>query len=848
MKDVFTVKGMTCASCASSIEKILAGKTGVESASVNFASNRLHIEYDAETISKEHIQQELRSVGYEMQLTNDDDSQHLDSSGSSTEISYRNAFLGALLCTLPVAVIGMFFMSWEAGKWISLVLTLPVIGWFGRSFYVNAWKQAKHGRTNMDTLVALSTGIAFIFSIFSTIFPNYWSQANLDAHVYYEAASVIITFILLGKWLEEKAKGKTSSAIKKLMGLQPKTLTAIIGGEHKEVPIASAQKGMEILVRAGEKIAVDGQISEGNSYIDEKMITGEPTAVHKSTGAKVFAGTINQQGSFQFIAEKVGSQTVLSQIIALVEQAQGSKAPLQKMADKIASVFVPIVLVISAITFMSWMVLATENAFNFALLQAISVLIIACPCALGLATPTALMVGMGKGAENQILIKDAESLELAHKVSAIVLDKTGTITEGKPRVQQLLWLGQADENISQSMVDHADKSSILLAMEQKSTHPLALAVVQYLKTEGQTAANLAHFESITGKGVKGTINGKMYFVGSEDFVFEHNLLVSSELRSTIYNWQEKASTVIFFADDEKLLAMMAISDAIKEESVAAIQGLKNMGLDVHMLTGDHPKTAGVVANMLGIVHYQAGFLPHEKAAYVSNLRENGKIVAMVGDGINDAHAMAEADVSIAMAHGSDIAIDTAKITLLTSDLRLVAKAIILSKKTVAGIKQNLFWAFIYNLIGIPIAAGVLYPINGFLISPMVAGAAMAFSSVSVVLNSLRLRQLKLNDSAAKEIASLPTDNETDIINQRTLVNRNKPNLTIMNTYKFKTNINCGSCVAAVKPSLNGEEAITNWQVDLADDDRILTVNTEKLSKMDIEALIGKVGFEAKAIE
>lgn len=849
MKEIFPVKGMTCASCASSIEQILAKKTGISKAEVNFASNKLYVEFDVSQVSKQQIKEELSSIGYELKITEDESGESEITEQSSTETSYRNAFIGASIFTIPLVVIGMFYMSWEAGKWISLVLTIPVISWFGKSFYVNTLKQAKHGRANMDTLVALSTGIAFIFSLLSTLFPDYWAKSNLNAHVYYEAASVIITFILLGKWLEEKAKGKTSSAIKKLMGLQPKSLTAIINAKHQVIPIASAEIGMEILVQSGEKIPVDGTVSEGQSYVDEKMITGEPTAVLKSVGNKVFAGSINQDGSFQFKAEKVGAETLLSQIIKLVEQAQGSKAPIQKLADKIAAVFVPVVLTIAAITFISWMLLAADNALNYALLHAISVLIIACPCALGLATPTALMVGMGKGAENQILIKDAESLELAHKLTDIVLDKTGTITEGKARVQYIKWLtenttDQTSENGSSTWPEIA---SVLVAIEEKSTHPLAKAVLQKAKEQGISAVKLSSFENITGKGVKGSFNEKNYFVGSEAYMEELNLRLDSQQSAIVEEWQNQASTVIFFADSDQILALIAISDAIKNESFLAIQTLKKMGLSVHILTGDHPRTATVVANDLGIKDVQAAVLPQQKADYVKKLQKNGAIVAMVGDGINDAYAMAEADISIAMAHGSDIAIDTAKITLLTSDLRLVAKAIELSSKVVIGIKQNLFWAFIYNLVGIPIAAGLFYPINGFLINPMVAGAAMAFSSVSVVLNSLRLKQLSLYEDHLDEKALKTKIEDKELLNSPSVTSTKTKNLIPMNTLRFKSNINCGSCVAAVSPALDSEKSVLKWEVDLTHDDRILTVETDKLTSEDVKVLLDSTGFKVEAI-
>jgi Cu2+-exporting ATPase len=587
----------------------------------------------------------------------------------------------------------------------------------------------------MDTLVALSTGIAFIFSLFNTLFPEFWHNRGIHPHVYYEAATVIITFISLGKLLEEKAKSNTSSAIKKLMGLQPKTLKAIIDGEEQEIPISSVQKGYTIIVRPGEKIPVDGEVVEGSSYVDESMITGEPVPVAKTKGEKVFAGTVNQKGSFQFNAEKVGGETLLSQIIKMVQEAQGSKAPVQKLVDKIAGIFVPIVMAISIATFIVWMLVGGDDAFTHALLTSVAVMVIACPCALGLATPTAIMVGVGKGAENNILIKDAESLELGHKINAVVLDKTGTITEGKPTVTNLFWSDKAHEDY------HA---GVLLALENQSEHPLADAVVRKLKEEGLQLEELKDFDSITGKGVKAAdFSGKYYFIGNAKLMAENRVNIPQDIQQKTAKWQEEAKTVVFFSDNQEVLAILAIADKIKATSKSAIEKLKKKGVEVYMLTGDNNQTAKAVAQQIGLTDFKGEVLPSDKADFVKELQAKGKVVAMVGDGINDSHALAQADVSIAMGHGSDIAMDVAKMTLITSDLESIPKALKLSTRTVKGIRQNLFWAFIYNVIGIPIAAGLLYPVNGFLLDPMIAGAAMAFSSVSVVANSLRLKTTKI---------------------------------------------------------------------------------------------------------
>eukprot|EP01090_Pellita_catalonica_P016309 TRINITY_DN462_c0_g3_i1.p1 TRINITY_DN462_c0_g3~~TRINITY_DN462_c0_g3_i1.p1 ORF type:complete len:583 (+),score=122.82 TRINITY_DN462_c0_g3_i1:1361-3109(+) len=582
----------------------------------------------------------------------------------------------------------------------------------------------------MDTLVALSTGIAYIFSVFNMLFPKFWESRGLEAHVYFEAASVIIAFILLGKLLEEKAKGNTSSAIKKLMGLQPKTVVVIQpDGTEKQTPIEEVNVNDTILVKPGEKIAVDGIVITGSSYVDESMLSGEPVPVLKEENEKVFAGTINQKGSFQFKAVKVGKETMLAQIIKMVQDAQGSKAPVQKLVDKIAGIFVPVVMSIAVITFIIWFILGGDNGVVQGLLAAITVLVIACPCALGLATPTAIMVSVGKGAEKGILIKDAESLESAKKVNAIILDKTGTITEGKPEVTGISWLQNNDT-----------AKNILLSIEKKSEHPLAEAVVKFLGDT--TTTPLTNFDSITGKGAKADYNEETFFVGNKKLLAENKVTIADELLKQAEEWSKQAKTVIWFANNKEALSVLAISDKIKETSVQAIKELQAMDIELYMLTGDNEATAKSIAEETGIQHYKAEVLPQHKADFVKELQQQGKTVAMVGDGINDSTALATADVSIAMGKGSDIAMDVAKMTIISSDLSKIPQAIKLSKQTVATIKQNLFWAFIYNLIGIPIAAGILYPFNGFLLNPMIAGAAMAMSSVSVVSNSLRLKWKK----------------------------------------------------------------------------------------------------------
>lgn len=733
-KEIFPVLEMTCAACAVSVESMLKSTAGVKNASVNYANQTASVEYDPKQTKPSDLQNSVRAIGYDLVVDVEDPQAVQEEAQRKHYEAVKQRTIWSIILSIPVVLLGMFFMDMPYATYISMVLTAPVVFYFGRNFFINAWKQARHGKANMDTLVALSTGIAFAFSVFNTFFPDFWHLRGMHAHVYFEAAAVVVAFISLGKLLEEKAKSNTSSAIKKLIGLQPKTVRAIIEGVEQEIPIAVVKVGYKLQVRPGEKIAVDGVVVSGLSFVDESMISGEPVAVEKKAGEKVFAGTINQKGSFQFEAEKVGGDTILAQIIKMVQQAQGSKAPVQKLVDKIAGIFVPIVIAIAILTFITWMVIGGDNAFTHALLNSVTVLVIACPCALGLATPTAIMVGVGKGAENNILIKDAESLELAHKVNAVILDKTGTITEGKPVVTDIVWA---------TSDSYTKEKNILYTLESQSEHPLAEAVVNILKAESTTSLSLNEFESITARGVKGSLDAKTYFVGNRKLVDENRVAISSHLSDLASKLQSEAKTIVYFSDNQNVLAVIAIADKVKVTSKAAIESLQRKGIDVYMLTGDNEQTAKAVAIQVGLKHYRAEVLPSDKAKFVKELQSKGKVVAMVGDGINDSHALAEADVSIAMGKGSDIAMDVAKMTLITSDLQSIPRALNLSSKTVVGIKQNLFWAFIYNVIGIPLAAGVLYPVNGFLLDPMIAGAAMALSSVSVVGNSLRLRAAKI---------------------------------------------------------------------------------------------------------
>lgn len=733
VKQSFPVTGMSCASCAISAESILKAQPGIIKADVNFAAASVQVEYVPTIITPVKLKSAVQGVGYDLII---DDAQ--EATKTLEELHYqklqslKQRTIWAVALSMPLVIIGMFYMNIPFANYIMWVLATPVILFFGRQFFVNAWKQAKHRSANMDTLVALSTGIAYIFSVFNTLNPQFWHSRGLHAHVYFEAAAVVIAFILLGKLLEERAKASTSSAIKKLIGLQPKTVMIVHAGGHMmEVPIEQVNVGDTILVRPGEKIPVDGTVLSGTSFVDESMISGEPVAVEKQDGTKVFAGTINQKGSFQFKAEKVGGETLLAQIIKMVQEAQGSKAPVQKMVDRIAGMFVPIVIGIAFLAFIAWNILGGDNGLTQGLLALVTVLVIACPCALGLATPTAIMVGIGRGAEQGMLIKDAEALELAYKVDAIVLDKTGTITQGKPKVTEVLWLK-----------DTKEVKDILYSIERSSEHPLAEAVSIYLFKEA-SLVTLENSSSITGAGVKANYKGDAYYIGTAKLMVQNNITISDHVERWSNDKRAQAQTVVYFANTNGIIAVMAIADMLKDTSKKAIANLKRLGIDVFMFTGDNQQTAAAVALQVGIERYKAEALPQDKAAFVKELQSQGKVVAMVGDGINDSHALAQADVSIAMGKGSDIAMDVAKMTLISSDLSRIPQALTLSRKTVRTIRQNLFWAFIYNLIGIPIAAGLLYPINGFLLNPMIAGAAMALSSVSVVTNSLRLKWTKL---------------------------------------------------------------------------------------------------------
>ena len=735
VKERFDVEGMTCASCASSVESILSHVEGVQSAQVNFADSSVLVAYNPDVASKKEMQKAVASIGYELEVSEQVDENQKQEKEEQKLKAAKLKLIVAVLLSIPVVVIAMFFPEMPFANWIMLILSIPVLFYSGKEFFVIAWVRAKNGSVNMDTLIALGTGAAFLYSLFNTFFPEYLLSRGLEPHVYYEVADVIIALILLGRYFEERAKSRTSSAIKKLMNLGVKNARVVRDGKEVEVPVDQVAKGDLIVIRPGEKIPVDGKVTEGKSSIDESMITGEPVPVEKSRGDEVIGATINKTGSFTMVAEKVGSETMLAQIIKLVQEAQGSKAPIQKLADKISSVFVPIVIGIAALTFIAWYIWGPAPQLTYAVISTVAVLIIACPCALGLATPTAIMVGIGKGAENGILVKDAQSLEAVHKLDVLVLDKTGTITKGQPEVTDVHWHPE--------MQDHQLIEKVVFAMEKKSEHPLASAIVNYFNKGDGNSLSLDSFDSVTGNGLQASYQNQLYLIGNLRLMESNGKSLSEELYQIARQLGSEAKTAVYIAQEEKVVAVLGITDPIKENSKQAVQELQQLGLEVHMLTGDNEQTAKAIGKNAGVNIIKAEVLPADKEAYIRALQEEGKKVGMVGDGINDSPALARADVGIAMGTGTDVAIESAEITLIKGDLRDILKAYKLSKETVRAIHQNLFWAFIYNLIGIPIAAGVLYPFTGFLLNPMIAAGAMAFSSVSVVTNSLRIKSRKL---------------------------------------------------------------------------------------------------------
>ena len=705
----FPVQGMGCAACVARVQGTIKSQKGVSDCNVSLASNSAQVDYDPKVITPADIRKAVQEAGYDLILVNEGESEDEadEEADRLREEHYRklvrDAF-AAIFISLLLMLLDMGFEDFPFKGFVLWILATPALFWCGRRFLVSAWKQARHFEAGMDTLVALSTLISYFFSVFNLLFPQVWTSRGMTPHLYFESSAMIVAFILTGRVLEEKAKRGTTASIRELIGLQPKSV--------------SLNPGDEFTVRPGDRIPVDGMVVEGESYVDESMLTGEPVPNHKSKGDRIFAGTINQKGSFQAKAEKVGKDTMLSSIIRMVRDAQGSKAKIQNTVDKVAAVFVPVIIAVSVVTLICWVSLDPADGLTRGLLSMVTVLVIACPCSLGLATPTALTVGIGTGARHGILIKDADSLQVAEKIDTVVLDKTGTITEGHPEVVAERWLEHGGEGI-------------LLAMELRSEHPLAAAVVAHIHSMNMSVspAALDGFEAVPGAGVKAKSGADEYFAGKP-------MNMSPEASA----WSEKGCTVISFSVNGRLLAEFAISDEMKESSAEAVAKLKSLGVETVMLTGDNKASARKVADEVGIDRVEAGMLPGDKAIFIKNLQKEGHRVAMVGDGINDSAALAQADLSVAMGKGSDIAIDTAMVTVVSSELTKLPEMVSLSRRTVRVIRQNLFWAFFYNILAVPVAAGALYPINGFLLNPMIAAACMALSSVCVVTNSLRLRR------------------------------------------------------------------------------------------------------------
>jgi len=731
VKNNYAVKGMTCAACAINLQSHLGGKEGVRSVSVNYPNESVLIEFDPDKLGLSEIQKAADEIGYQVVEESEYDGL-LEYTSRLKKL--KTKLIISVLLTIPIVTLSMFIkgmLPYE--NFFLLALSIPVIFWAGYEFFENAWKKAIHFTSNMDTLVALSTGVAFFFSLFNTLFPSVLLNRGIQPDVYYESATVIITLILLGRFLEERAKFKTTGTIKKLMGIQPKTVEVIHNGEFITRLVTDVKCDEIIRVKPGNKIALDGIILNGNSYVDESMINGEPIPAHKAINDRVYAGTINQNGLLEVKIEKDASSTLLAQIVKLIQNAQASKPPIQKIVDKIAAIFVPAVIVIALIAFSMWLWIGPDPSITYAFLILVTVLIIACPCALGLATPTALMVGIGKGAEMGILIKDAQSLEIAHKINTLVLDKTGTLTKGQPQVMDISW----KNDIAIDSEKH-----ILLELESKSDHPLAKAILNHFDTISVRYDKM-DFENLPGMGIIGIKQGKKYYVGSKDLIKNNNILFSEKILVSETRLLKDAMSTVYFANEKEVICIIGIKDPLRSNAKQVIQEINALGIETVLLSGDNKQVTENIAGELNIDKFQGNVLPHEKGDYIKNLRKEGRIVGMVGDGINDSLALTVSDIGIAMGSGTDIAMESAGITLMKSDIKHIKSAISLSRETIKTINQNLVWAFAYNILAIPIAAGVLYPAFGFLLSPMIAGASMAFSSVSVVTNSLRLKNRKI---------------------------------------------------------------------------------------------------------
>lgn len=735
-KVTISIEGMSCSSCVEKIERALKRQSGVISASVNFATERATVEYNPLRIKVIGLKRVIENVGYkplEAETEAVDVEEKLrakEYEKSKTKFIISAALTALILYFSFHDFIFPFLMVSQSTIFLILfLLTTPVQFWGGWQFFKAAYIAAKHRTTDMNTLIAMGTSAAYFYSVAATFSPSFFTKGGFKVEVYYDTAAVIVTLILLGRLLELKARGKTTEAIKRLMGLRPKTARVIRGGEEMDIPIEDVKRGDLILVRPGEKIPVDGIIKEGSSFVDESMLTGESMPVEKNVGDEIIGATINKTGAFKFEATKVGKDTTLAQIIRLVQDAQGSKAPIERLADKVSGVFVPIVIAIAIATFVIWYFLGPQPKLTYALLNFVAVLIIACPCALGLATPTAIMVGTGKGAESGVLIKGGEALETAHRINSVIFDKTGTLTNGKPAVTDIV----ANQGYTED-----DALSFAASLEKNSEHPLAEAIINKAREENIEIKEAAEFNAVAGQGVKAKVDGKSALLGNRKFMKDNNVALEN-LEAKSEEFSKEGKTPIFLAVEGRAVGVVAVADTLKENSREAVGALHKMGLEVIMITGDNRRTAEAIAKRINIDRVSAEVLPKDKADEIKRLQSEGKKVAFVGDGINDAPALAQADIGIAIGSGTDVAMEASDITLIKDDLRGVITAIQLSKDTMRTIKQNLFWAFLYNVVGIPIAAGILYPFFRILLSPIIASFAMAFSSVSVVTNSLRLR-------------------------------------------------------------------------------------------------------------
>jgi P-type Cu+ transporter len=749
--ETLDIEGMTCASCASFVEKSLSRTPGVQRAVVNFATEKATVDYVPTQASPASLKQAVLQAGYGVTERAPDTS----AADRQAEIDQQKALAyhklkrrfgvaaGLALLIMPLSMLMLWpaLMQHVNMQWLNyglLLLTLPVLLYSGREFYTSAWSSFRRRTATMDTLIAVGTGAAFLYSVAATVAPGFFTRRGLLPEVYYDTTATIIALILLGKVLELRAKTQTSAAIKALMGLQAKTARVVrAGGQEVDVPIEHVQPGDLVVVRPGEKVATDGILEEGHSAVDEAMLTGESLPVEKKVGDLVFGATLNKTGSFRFRVTKVGADTMLAQIVKLVEDAQGSRAPIQRLADQVSAVFVPAVIGIAILTFVAWFVLGpAESRLPLALINFVAVLIIACPCALGLATPTAIMVGTGKGAEYGVLIRNAEALEKAYQVNTVLLDKTGTITRGQPTVTDF---------VPAAGQPAASLLAVVAAVERQSEHPLAEAVVRYAAAQQATVLPATGFRAVEGRGATATVEGQAVLIGNLPLLEAAGVNLPPALRQPADALLSQAKTVLYVAVAGQAAGLIGVADTVRDTSVAAIKQLQALGLEVVMMTGDNPQTAAQVAGQVGIKRYFAEVLPQDKAAKVRELQQEGRTVAMVGDGINDAPALAQADIGLAMGGGTDVAMEAAGITLMRSDLRGVVTAIELSRQTIRTIRQNLFFAFIYNTLGIPVAAGLLYPVLGVLLSPMLAAAAMALSSVSVLTNSLRLRRFTVKN-------------------------------------------------------------------------------------------------------